>query len=258
MKKVFLLLLSFLSFGFARNSTVQSDHFIFYGDEKDLTEETTSFCEKQYDVIVKKLSKKPKEKIVINIYPDMKSYHKAIGVKEKDEYNIAFFDKSVIHVVSRYDSESVHDDKSVKASLISNIEKTILFSCFNLSKWLIEAIGFYEKTKFLGPDETRPYMEALRRLVNDEDKFRLSNVIYPYTFKDFKNANNLNYAFQRFFESKALSNSFIEFVIEKWGYSYLLKMEKDKCCCSLFNMSIRELERLWIEHVRVNYPEIYT
>lgn len=250
MKKILSRFVSFFPVGCFKNCCVQTGHFIFHGEKKDITEETKAFCENQYDAIARRLAKQSKDKIVINIYHDLKTYQKAVGLKYKNDCDIACIEKNQIHTVSACNPGLFHDAQSVKASLASKIEKIILYSACNLSKWLVEAIGFYDKIIFLSSAEKQPYTEAFERILKDENKFKLSDIIYFNTGSCFQKKSDLGSALRKIFENKALCNSFIEFIIHEWGYDFLLKMEKDKCVCSLFNMCINELEKLWIEFVR--------
>jgi len=249
-----------LSTGSASGLHLETTHFVFDGDEKDITQEIVDYCEEQYFGIRKRFTHELEKKIIVNIYSDLTTYHKAINREDATDYNICSFDRenNAIHVVSIYNAGPYHYPLSIKASISGNIERSFLYSTSDLQPWLVEAIGFYQRTKILEENQryTQKMQDALIRVSKDENNFKIANISNQNIFQLFEMESQSipkEEAILKAFERRALSNSFINYIVNNWGYDYLLQLEQGKCFCKVFNMSNEELEKHWFEYTNNSF-----
>jgi hypothetical protein len=263
MKKVLsVLLLLLVVCGYAQSITYENDHFILKGEKFDITDELVCFCEEHYNKISQKISKQPSGKIRLNIYPDLLSLRKSVNKEESTDYFINHCDlenfdmeSDRLHVVSPYNPGPFHSALSVKGSIASDIESAFLCSCYNMPVWLVDNIGYYYRTEVLVENIIYEMMmeSYLQSILQDESMFKIENIVNQNVFEDYENdykTGNVQAAKKRALERRALSNSFIKYVIDNWGYEYLLQFNDDNSFEEVLGMSITDIESNWLDYIK--------
>lgn len=266
MKKKLLILLFLTSCVFSKNITIEVEHFIFNGDEKDLSEEIINFCEEYYNKFSLNLSKELDKKIMINIYPEMEIFHDFIlkkfpGYFNKDQitdFFICVFDKqNNIYVISPYNPGKFHCFSSVKASIVANIEKKFLLSFYDLPNWMLDSIFCFRRWEIMNEiidntDSKKRSNESFQRVVKDENNFKISNLNNNYDFlvfqKEYITTEDKEGARNRGNDRNTLKISFVKFVIDNYGYKYLLEMNKN--ISEVFTITSDEFEKKWFDFTR--------
>ncbi len=259
MNKFLTIFLLLTSFCFAQNISKETSHFIFNGEEKDITEEVINICEDQYYKVSQKSPKQPEKKISINIYADQLTYFNNINATGRSLYNIACFneDDYSIDMVSIHCPNPVHYPLSLKATLVANIERSFLSLCYNLPTWLTEAIKSHTRTKILKEsslDYSNKIITGLQIILKKEENFKVANIMLNISSqfeKEYKTDKKID-AVKRAFNKTALSNSFIQYIIDNWGYTRLLQFSNDKNIYEVFGIQTQEFEKNWFEYTRNN------
>ncbi|MBN2478718.1 MAG: hypothetical protein JXA94_00665 [Parachlamydiales bacterium] len=248
MKKLFFLFLLCISFAFA--SVYESDRVILKGDVSD---EVINLVDSNIDNIFSKYPNKITDKIVINIYPDQKSFKEAAHKEGYSDYFICHldYDTNELHVVSPLNSGQFHYRKSVEAAILASIEKLIISRYYNVPNWLIFCVSDYLRHQYCR--QAYDFRSNLKDLIEDEDNFKLTKLMNRYSFddyeKDYQN-NQIIIARKKVGASHALAYSFVVFIVDNFGYEKILQVSKDKCIGEVFNMEISDIEKMWFEYTK--------
>jgi hypothetical protein len=265
MKRILIFLLLCSSVAFSKNITEEAKHFVFNGDEKDITQEVVNFCEEYYNIFSLALSKELDQKIVINIYPDIKAFHESMSKKNPQniqnttDFFTGYSDsrQKTIDIVSPYNPGTIHRFSSIKGAIIADIEESFLVSYYDLPKWLLKSIHTYRRWEIINngsdcSDLKNKDHESYKRIIQDENNFKLANLKTENDFQIFQEkyliAKNKEEIRNREYDKKNINNSFVHFIINNYGYEYLLK---DKDICEILSIKPEELEKKWFEFTKL-------
>lgn len=180
----------------------ETDHFIivFYEDSPQYLEEIVSSLEGNYERILKALQIEEKiPKIIVRIYPTIKDFHQACNMVGAPTWAVGTaWGKSEFRMVSPLcpDLSIPYQVKTQKLP-VHELTHVIMSNIVNpayIPYWLWEGISLY----MAGQSVNLALLTGLK-----EDKF-----------PDFKDLNKLENSFQ-------FGYSLVEFIIERWGTSYL-------------------------------------
>lgn len=188
----------------ALDNAKATSHFIFHFSEMDentvslMAEELESF----YTEISEEFSFSDDRSFDINIYPNITSFHEALGFNEAPSWAVARATLDTIDIVSPANPGPAHSEESIKKIMKLNIVKAVLFNKFcenNVPYWLVYGIGAVRAT-YGNSSHLFKYIPSLKELETS----------------DYKNFSKIN-GFQ-------VSYSFVEFVQETFGQNTLIEL----------------------------------
>ncbi|MFZ4192738.1 hypothetical protein ACOZB4_01805 [Paenibacillus sp. NPDC058898] len=143
----------------------------------------------------------PSQKVVIEIYPDLPTFHQAVGEADAPNWFMGTYEGHILNIVSPLNPGPEHTYQSILKStvhlftmwLINEINPTA-------PKWIRQGIGGYE-AKQMSQD-----------FINDSTEETIRNLAIP----SFDELNNDTWDFETM-KGFQFSYMFVEFVFEQYG-----------------------------------------
>lgn len=216
----------------------ESAHFLFFCSvkDKDTLEELSNYLESNYKRITDNLKHSPKEKVVVKVYPDLKTFHNAVGSPDAPDWAIGRAMNGKIYMVSPSNPGPSHTYNSVVNSISHEFTHIVLrvINKGSLPIWLNEGIASYEGKNIDGyklaiKDEVNQgKIPSLEQLNNRQDFEQLKGYCYSITI--------------------------IEYIINDFGYDKLIEFVKNPTDFkSVFNINQNEFYSQWVQYLNNNY-----
>lgn len=126
----------------------ETDHFIFYCIPADMSilDQIAKKLEEECDRVAADLGCVLESKMVVKIYPDLYTFHTAVGSPDAPDWAIGRAKNGKIHMVSPLNPGPVHNTESVLNSVVHEfthiVERKI--NPGYLPVWLNEGVAYYE------------------------------------------------------------------------------------------------------------------
>lgn len=257
MKKLIYFLTIFMFF--TSIYAIESTHFIFEGKDTDITADLVTSAENQYSKWADTFDIDISEKICIEIYPNLLSFHKAMNILDACDYFIACSKPgNIIATVSPLNSGPFHSYESVKRAMLGHIATELLSKKANadLAKWLQTNFGYFATSELdVGKEMMKRRTNQISYLINDPSNFSVDFLINSPSFRDFEKAYNENDQFivERHKKALALGHTFIDFIVSNYDFEKLIDFSKTSSVEDTFLISKEIFEELWFEYTKTNF-----
>jgi RNA polymerase sigma-70 factor (ECF subfamily) len=208
------------------NDSVKKVHQDLFNELKDNVEKISA-----------KFNHHPSTKVIIEIYPDLPTFHRAVGEADAPDWFMGTYEGNILKIVSPLNPGPEHTYTSILKSTV-HLFAMWLISDINphAPKWLRQGIGGYEAKQM-----TREYIKGSTA---DE----ITNGAVP----SFQQLNNDTWDFgpMKGFQFSYLS---VEFIVDIYGMDALNKIIRDPNDFNgIFGRSESELHEQWAQHLRNN------
>ncbi|MGM0882983.1 MAG: RNA polymerase sigma factor [Bacillota bacterium] len=188
---------------------------------------------------VEKISSKfnhhPSRKIIIEIYPDLPTFHQAVGEENAPNWFMGTFEENKLKIVSPLNPGPEHTYQSILKSTVHLFTMWLISDINPLSpKWLRQGIGGYEAKQMT--------QEYIKSTTSDA----IDNLEIP-TFQELNN-DTWDFGTMKGFQFSYL---IVEFIVDKYGLDALNKVIRNPNDFNgIFQRSELELYEQWVEHIR--------
>lgn len=208
-----------------------TNHFVFYCFEKDhaATDDLARVAEEHYTQMAQEWNHQLNNKIHYYVYPDIKSFHEAIGKPDAQDWLIGENKDKAFHRVSPANPGSFHSYEScVNASivlLVGSFLHDIYGSYEDNTRWLYQGLGYYKAKRYS--------VERLRSKIND-------GLIVPTILELETLGSNDQLYFDR--ESFLVSGCLVDYMINRFGLPAIQRLLQDYSAFeTIFGISKQEL-----------------
>lgn len=212
----------------------ETEHFLLYCSEKDkpLLEDLSKALESGFNKVTKDLDCTLEVKTIVKIYPDIDTFHKAIGKPDAPWWYVGEGSEGVISITS--DMTHVSAPKVV----VHELTHIITNSNFGrLPEWLFQGIAMYE-----GKETPISSIEsAVRAGVSSQNIPSLKELDIDYW--SFADKGGYEYSYVA-----------VEFIINDFGYDKLNKFLRSPYNFKeLFGLTEDEFNSKWVEYLKEKY-----
>ena len=227
----------------------ETEHFIFYAEKEDLplVDSASEVLEARYDELLQKFHATLSGKTSILIFPDREAYRQGFASKGAPEswelpdswlLGIAWQEDDTIYLLSSRALKTLSTDDSFEKTAIHEFTHMINYSINpELPSYLEEGIAGY-----IAEEKVLYKVEATMRWLYNTDRFP---TIRELTLMDD--------TVEGFY---AVSYSYIEYIVETYGFEKVLEIMKasgDFSYLSYFDCTEAEFCDGWIQFVAENY-----
>ncbi len=216
----------------------ETEHFVLYcfGGDEAVSADITSQLEHHYESITSHLRSEPKGKIVVEIYPDVQSFHIAVKSPNGPDWFVGKAESGRIQMVTPLNPGPKHTFETVLQVATHEFTHLVVDAINedNIPIWLDEGIATYEAGH--SPNPQFISAQAERNFPDITDLNFNSGI-----------DSGIMYAF---------SYTMIEFIVQEFGYDYLVELvatagDFEK----VFNLSETEFQQVWREFVVAKYVQ---
>lgn len=219
MKKVLLLCLIFLRSVCAHQLSSEQVPISIHFSEDD--ESTISNILQEAEAFYAKISKELKytHNIQINLYPNIQSFHEALGLSDAPDWVVAKASSKIIDIVSPSNPGTCHTEASIYQIMKLNMVKAMIFDKFEeVPYWLAYGVGAL-KAEYGEPMEPNAPVPTL-------DELEVGN------YQEFTRAG-----------CYSASYSFVQYIQETYGWDALISF------LSNYESHKEALYKGWIQHL---------
>lgn len=184
------------------------------------------------------LRHQPAEKLTIEIYPDLDSFHRAVGEPDAPDWFMGVIDGTTIKIVSPFDPGPAHTYKSVLQSTVHLFTNLMVKEVNPASpKWLYQGLGGYEAGLM-----TKNYIrDSIRNMVERDN--------VP-TFEDLED-NSWDFERKKGFQ---FAYTLAEFILREYGEEGLNRLiRKPDDFQDALRCSEPEFRSRWIAFLKIHY-----
>ncbi|WP_028611306.1 RNA polymerase sigma factor [Paenibacillus harenae] len=187
------------------------------------------------ETISSKFNHRPSRKTIIEIYPDLPTFHQAVGEANAPNWFMGTYEGRILKIVSPLNPGPEHTYPSILKSTVHLFTMWLISDINPLSpKWLRQGIGGYE-AKQMTP-------EFIKNTTADA----IQNLDIP----SFQQLNNDTWDFETM-KGFQFSYLIVEFIVEKYGLDALNKVIRNPHDFNgIFKRSELELHEQWIGHLK--------
>lgn len=218
---------------------LESQYFRFYSFNKDIKclNDLNKNLQENYKRISKDLNVSIKDKVDIEIYPNIQSYHNAIGMPMAPAWNVGTGWEGKIKMVSPLNPGKYHTYDTLMQVVVHEFTHVMVSeinsSLKEIPLWLNEGTAVFEAKQM-----NNNMKEGLKRKIQN-------NEIPPLFSMDPQNLSNGGYAF---------SYTAVEYVVKNYGYNALIKLIKSPSNLQeILGCSSKEFEKRWRDFLVKNY-----
>jgi RNA polymerase sigma-70 factor (ECF subfamily) len=182
-----------------------------------------------------KYKHQPSRKIIIEIYPDLPTFHQAVGEENAPNWFMGTFEENYLKIVSPLNPGPEHTYHSILKSTVHLFTMWLITDINPLApKWVRQGIGGYES----------------KGMSEEFIKSSTLDTIHTLDIPSFQELNNDTWAFETM-KGFQFSYLIVEFIIDKYGLDALNKVIRNPNDFNgIFQRSESELYEQWVEHVR--------
>lgn len=187
------------------------------------------------DRITSKFNHQPSKKVIIEIYPDLPTFHLAVGEDNAPNWFMGTFEGNVLKIVSPLNPGPEHTYQSILKSTVHLFAMWLVGDINPLTpKWLRQGIG--------GIEANQMTPEYIRDTTRDE--------INDLRIPPFEDLNNDTWDFGTM-KGFQFSYLLVEFIHTKYGLDALNKLIRNpEDYHGIFQRSESELYEQWVEYLR--------
>lgn len=252
MKKVVILLISvvFILAIIGFNKSIDNDdsfklqmenknfEFYSYNKDKKCLADLSKILEENYNRISKELNITLKEKVIIEVYPDIKAFHDAMGSPNAPNWVVGTGWKNKIEMVSPLNPGGQHTYDTLMQVVVHEFTHVVISNINSdlesIPIWLNEGIAAYEAKQMSSNSRS-----AIKEKLDSNDVPSLSEM----------NSSNFSEVGGYVFSYTA-----IEYLIENYGYDTIVLLIKTPTDLEkILGNSMMEFENSWKNHLKENY-----
>lgn len=224
------------------NFVKETQHFIINYTEFDSAciDKVSDVLENNYKRITNNLNQELDEKLVIDIHPDFKKLHIALGFPDAPDWIRGGLGKDRIAIASPLNPPPGSEFDNVLNTAVHEFVHIIVNKInTNTPRWLNEGIAGYE-----AKDNSESW---IRKTVNSG----LVSGIIP-TFEDLDTGED----FETFFKRNGYQYSYTiaEAIVKEFGYGKLYNFIKSPDDIDgVFGITKSQLQDKWVEYIKMNY-----
>jgi tetratricopeptide (TPR) repeat protein len=232
-------------------SIVQNDRFIIKydpGQDRLFVDQIMKILESAYTKLSQDLSYRPKEKIIVKLYPDIKRFHFAASTPPWFEGGVALTKENKIYLATPKREVNIEKLPNVIVHELSHVF-TSLMTYNNLPAWMNEGIAQYEASQWDSDKET-----ILRSAVMEGKLFSLQELELPFTV--FKVPQRIILAYAQSYQAVKLTmdhygrDRFIQILHEfSQGKNF------DEAANKVLNISMQTFEKQLLENLKTGLKE---
>ncbi|MCX5785150.1 MAG: peptidase MA family metallohydrolase [Elusimicrobia bacterium] len=222
-------------------STYTTEHFNFYfAEDKAALQDMFAALENNYARVTKSFKIHPANRLKVEIYPDIRSYHRRTFGENSQDWMVGNFDpdERVLRIASPNHPGSYHKYKDVVRAAVHEFVHSVTFEYRNWSRdglpaWLDEGLAVY----YEGP-------------LGKNDKKRIKEAVAANKVPTISNMheNFLKYGGYTF------SCTVVDFILKKYGSGKLLEFIKDPAAYErIFAMPENEFSDAWHKYLKEKY-----
>ncbi|WP_169089104.1 RNA polymerase sigma factor [Paenibacillus sp. PL91] len=182
-----------------------------------------------------KYKHQPSRKIIIEIYPDLPTFHQAVGEENAPNWFMGTFEENYLKIVSPLNPGPEHTYQSILKSTLHLFTMWLITDINPLApKWARQGIGGFESK---GMSE-----EFIKNSTLD--------TIHNHVIPSFQELNNDTWDFETM-KGFQFSYLIVEFIVDKYGLDALNNVIRNPNGFNeIFQCSESELHEQWVEYVR--------
>ncbi|NOU76668.1 sigma-70 family RNA polymerase sigma factor [Paenibacillus sp. LMG 31458] len=206
------------------NESLNKVHHDLFNELKDNVERISS-----------KFNHHPSRKIIIEIYPDLPTFHQAVGEANAPNWFMGTFEENKLKIVSPLNPGPEHTYQSILKSTVHLFTMWLVSDINPLApKWLRQGIGGYES----------------KQMTQEFIKKTTSDAIQKLVIPSFQELNNDTWDFETM-KGFQFSYLIVEFIVDEYGLDSLNKLIRNPSDFNgIFQRSELELHEQWVEYVR--------
>lgn len=187
------------------------------------------------DTISSKYNHYPSRKIIIEMYPDLPTFHQAAGEANAPNWFMGTIEENKLKIVSPLNPGPEHTYQSILRSTVHLFTMWLISDINPLApKWLRQGIGGYEA----------------KQMSQEFIKNTTSGVIRDSAVPSFEQLNDDSWDFETM-KGFQFSYLIVEFIVEKYGLDALNKIVRNSHDFNgIFQRSESELHEQWVEYMR--------
>ncbi|MDR9855547.1 RNA polymerase sigma factor [Paenibacillus sp. VCA1] len=195
---------------------------------------------KHVERVSSKYNHDPSQKVVIEIYPDLPTFHQAVGEADAPNWFMGTYDGHILKIVSPLNPGPEHTYQSILKSTVHLFTMWLISDMNpNVPKWIRQGIGGYEA----------------KQMTEDFIKGSTEEAIRNLEIPSFEELNNDTWDFETM-KGFQFSYMFVEFVVEKYGINALNKLIRAPHAFNeIFQCSESELHMKMVEYIRSPAPQ---
>ncbi|MGG3281539.1 RNA polymerase sigma factor [Paenibacillus solani] len=183
------------------------------------------------ELIAAKYKHQPSSKIVIEIYPDLPTFHQAVGESDAPDWFMGTFDNNILKIVSPLNPGPEHTYQSILRSTLHLYTMWLVSDINPLTpKWIRQGIGGYEVQQMSKDVIRNTTFEAIRKgdipsfeKLND-DSWDSSKTVFHFSYQ------------------------FVEFITKEYGLDLLNQFIRNlDDYHGIFHLTKEELHKQWAE-----------
>ncbi len=218
---------------------LESQHFRFYSFNKDVKclNDLNKNLQENYKRISKDLNVSLKDKVDIEVYPDIQSFHNAIGAPMAPEWNVGTGWEGKIKMVSPLNPGKYHTYDTLMMVVVHEFTHVMVSQINSNLKdipiWLNEGTAAFEAKQM-----NNNIKQGLKKKIQN-------NEVPPLFSMNSQNLSDGGYAF---------SYTAVEYVVKNYGYNSLIKLIKSPSNLQeILGCSSEEFEKRWMDFLVKNY-----
>jgi Peptidase MA superfamily len=224
-------------------SLFETTHFKLYSSPTDseVLEKVGRSLELFYSKLSKHLSFELKNPLVVLIYPDLQSFHKAINLKEKTDWVVGAASYNKLMFVSPLNPGKAHDFDSVVLAANHELVHTMLLNMSKnkLPRWFDEGIAYF----FAGQLDKNQF-SRVKELVRNKKQPTWAALA---EFSSVEFGDQFGYPF---------SASAVNYLVSEFGYKKLSSAALDyQQIESIYGHSLISLEERWLKWILAHNTE---
>jgi RNA polymerase sigma-70 factor (ECF subfamily) len=210
-----------------KNDSLKKVHRDLFNELKDHVERISS-----------KFEHHPSSKMIIEIYPDLLTFHQAVGEENAPNWFMGTIEENKIKIVSPLNPGPEHTYQTILKSTVHLFTMWLISDINSLApKWLCQGIGGYES----------------KQLTQEYIKDTTSEAIHNHVIPTFQELNNDTWDFETM-KGFQFSYLIVEFIIDEYGLDALNKLIRNLDDFNgIFQRSDVELHEQWIRHLKSKY-----
>lgn len=209
----------------------ETEHFLLYCEEIDLpaADEVARVLEEHYKIVTTHFQTEPASKFNVMIYPDLVSYHKAIGKRNAPDWVVGnASEKDRFQMVSPNNPGPVHSREAILKVAVHEFTHTVIMTINEqMPGYLNEGTAAYEAGQSEGvaalvQNGSFPTVKQLSQMGADEG-------LYQFGY------------------------AFVQYIVAEYGYQKLIDFIKTANFSAVFGCSEAEFDRNWANFLKDTY-----
>jgi hypothetical protein len=219
---------------------LESDHFVFYSkiEDKNVLKDLSKTLEDNYERITKDLTQPLKSKVNVYIYPDLDTFHKAIGESDAPEWVVGTATPSANKIQMVNPSNAGGQKQSDVMKIVVHEFTHIVVGKINsnVSKipiWLNDGVATYEA----GQDESTDKVLADVKKVN---KY--------HTLKNLESMGSYDFGKKGGYQFSYL---YVKYIVDEYGYDKLVALIKQPSQFkNILGVTQEDFEKAWFSSLK--------